>query len=79
MVLLDHFLKRYVLKTTTIEGVINSNLEIGSFSSTAPTVVLFVNTSTKLICMCKEIAEELKYIEGENKFYYNMHYIYAPM
>jgi len=67
----DHFLKRYVLKTTTIEGVINSNLEIGSFSSTAPTVVLFVNTSTKLICMCKEIAEELKYIEGENKFYYN--------
>lgn len=70
----DYLLKRYVLKTSTFEGVVDSKLNIGSFSNEANVITLYINEVKKLPCMSKDIALELNYIEGSFGIWYNPKY-----
>ena len=72
----DEYLKQYVLKTSTYEGIINSYCERGYFSKTVPNIaiVFLKNTAISEYCMSIEIAESLGLINGEQNLFYNPNY-----
>jgi len=70
----DHYLKKYVLKSSTIEGIIDKNFKVGSFNNEAPVVHIYINEIKSALCMSRDIPQELNYIEGPGNCFYNPDY-----
>lgn len=72
----DEYLKHYVLKTTTVEGIVDINLRRGYFNKDVPNSAIVYLTKEPIseLCMATEIAEDLDLINGEHNLYYNSKY-----
>lgn len=72
----DELLNQYVLKTTTIEGIVDANYRRGFFNeNNANLAIVYLNKEpVSEMCISRELAEELGLINGQFNIYYNPQY-----
>lgn len=72
----DEYFNQYVLKTTTVEGIVDATYRRGFFNKNINNMaVVFLNAEpVSELCISTDLAEQLGLINGEGNLYYNPEY-----